>query len=190
MSRKLARANGENKRELRRTNLALHGETVRKLYVDDGLSQAEVAKIIGVSQTSVKNWLRALSIPARAPANYGSKNGRYKDGTEARPYEKLVDKEHCARCGATTELLVHHKDGNHQNNEILNLEVLCSPCHSRFHKSAYWAARPPKTSCVNGHPLSGANLYVNRKGHRGCKICRKAASARGEVKRVPRGQRT
>ena len=29
-----------------------------------------------------------------------------------------------------------------------------------------------KTECLRGHPLSGANLYTNPRGHRSCKICR------------------
>ncbi len=28
---------------------------------------------------------------------------------------------------------VHHKDGNHDNDELSNLELLCSPCHGRYH---------------------------------------------------------
>lgn len=34
-------------------------------------------------------------------------------------------------------------------------------------------ARRSQTHCKRGHPLSGENLYVNRKGLRVCKACRK-----------------
>lgn len=32
-----------------------------------------------------------------------------------------------------------------------------------------------KTHCLRGHPLNGNNLYVDGKGARSCKICRRAA---------------
>jgi hypothetical protein len=35
-----------------------------------------------------------------------------------------------------------------------------------------------KTHCVNGHPLSGTNLYVDPKGRRQCRTCREAAMER------------
>lgn len=39
----------------------------------------------------------------------------------------------CERCGFIPEIQqqldVNHKDGNHSNNDIKNLETLCSNCH-------------------------------------------------------------
>lgn len=35
-----------------------------------------------------------------------------------------------------------------------------------------------KTHCPKGHPYSGANLYVNPKGHRVCRTCKKASYVR------------
>ena len=42
----------------------------------------------------------------------------------------------CERCGfdkSPNILGVHHKDRNHNNNELSNLEVLCPNCHSEEH---------------------------------------------------------
>ena len=47
--------------------------------------------------------------------------------------DKLPHK--CNQCGHKRYLTVHHKDGNRQNNELLNLEVLCRSCHAKFHKA-------------------------------------------------------
>lgn len=33
-----------------------------------------------------------------------------------------------------------------------------------------------KTECKNGHPLSGENLFINPRGHRGCRTCRRQQS--------------
>lgn len=43
----------------------------------------------------------------------------------------------CEICGITEwnkkhiSLVLHHKDGNHSNNDINNLQVLCPNCHSQ-----------------------------------------------------------
>lgn len=40
----------------------------------------------------------------------------------------------CSGCGCTEGLLhVHHVDGNHDNNNIDNLVVLCISCHGKIH---------------------------------------------------------
>lgn len=50
--------------------------------------------------------------------------------------EKTIEYK-CANCGCTGEwfgeiisLQLHHKDGNHNNNKIENLEFLCPNCHA------------------------------------------------------------
>jgi hypothetical protein len=40
------------------------------------------------------------------------------------------------------------------------------------------AAMLNKTACAKGHPLTGANLYTDPRGWRGCRACRNAAKAR------------
>lgn len=41
----------------------------------------------------------------------------------------------CERCGyAMREILqIHHKDGNHHNNNVENLELICPNCHFEKH---------------------------------------------------------
>lgn len=45
----------------------------------------------------------------------------------------------CNRCSYSNILAleVHHKDRNRENNDILNLEILCANCHTIEHKGAY-----------------------------------------------------
>lgn len=53
----------------------------------------------------------------------------------------------CGRCEKTAPLkpsrhwIVHHKDGNHDNNEIGNLELLCRKCHSLLHQPSQYTKR-------------------------------------------------
>lgn len=38
----------------------------------------------------------------------------------------------CSNCGTTERLSVHHRDGNHENNDIKNLVWLCYSCHNNI----------------------------------------------------------
>jgi Zn finger protein HypA/HybF involved in hydrogenase expression len=50
--------------------------------------------------------------------------------------DKIKEKK-CEECGVTEwnnkklEFELHHKDGNHYNNELTNLIILCPNCHSQ-----------------------------------------------------------
>ena len=39
----------------------------------------------------------------------------------------------CVKCGRKNMLDIHHKDGDHKNNELSNLEFLCRKCHRNTH---------------------------------------------------------
>jgi 5-methylcytosine-specific restriction endonuclease McrA len=39
----------------------------------------------------------------------------------------------CALCDTEEDLLIHHKDANHKNNDINNLQCLCRSCHTIVH---------------------------------------------------------
>lgn len=48
----------------------------------------------------------------------------------------IYKKDICSKCnfkGHTCQFDVHHIDGNHDNNEIGNLETLCANCHRLHH---------------------------------------------------------
>lgn len=40
---------------------------------------------------------------------------------------------YCECCKSTKNLLVHHKDHNRNNNNIENLQILCTSCHAVVH---------------------------------------------------------
>lgn len=67
--------------------------------------------------------------PDIRPAHYGNGNRKYS-------YRKVglgIAKE-CG-CGESRKYLltVHHRDGNRQNNDLLNLETVCFNCHAIRH---------------------------------------------------------
>lgn len=58
-------------------------------------------------------------------------------------YRPIAFKAHgrvCNSCGDTSDLHVHHQDGDRENNEPENLEVLCKDCHWDEHRPE-WVAR-------------------------------------------------
>jgi hypothetical protein len=49
-----------------------------------------------------------------------------------------IKKVACSECGKNLpphSLEIHHKDGNHQNNDLNNLTVLCTICHRSHHNA-------------------------------------------------------
>lgn len=62
------------------------------------------------------------------------------DSLESSPYYRRLAIETygyqccvCGECDRTKVLHVHHIDGNHSNDDISNLVVLCPTCHNRAH---------------------------------------------------------
>jgi hypothetical protein len=39
----------------------------------------------------------------------------------------------CSLCSSQIDLEIHHKDGNKQNSELENLQLLCKSCHTKTH---------------------------------------------------------
>lgn len=116
-------------------------EEIIRRYHDEGLSQADLAIHYGVSQPSMHNVMKRLGIKAKPRWRNGEENGRYIHGMASTLYRNMVKKKACAFCGTTENLCVHHMDGDHMNNKLNNLQVLCSPCHSSHHKKEYWKKR-------------------------------------------------
>ena len=114
---------------------------ILELYAMGDQSQAQMAERYGVTQAGFQKALARLGIAPKSRGRVGSANGRFKDGMQSTAYRAMIEKTHCNRCGTTEALLIHHRDGVHTNNVPDNLEVLCSPCHSRHHKQEWWASR-------------------------------------------------
>jgi hypothetical protein len=65
----------------------------------------------------------------QAGCSYGSIGAVY--GVSRQRIHQLVK---CQQCGATSNLIVHHLDGNNRNNDVANLVTLCNPCHLGLHR--------------------------------------------------------
>lgn len=78
-------------------------------------------------------------------------------------------KKYCEKCGKKEKLIVHHIDGNRNNNKIKNLMTICESCHKIEHKivknfhNAYKKMKRNKYGCF-GKKIKWKNII--------CKICR------------------
>lgn len=170
----MAGRQGQAQHSKRLVNLATYGEIIRELYVHQRWSQGAIGELLGVRAGTIGRWMQALGIPVRTQHEWhsGENHPRYKDGSAMSPYRAMVKREACTRCGSTTQLVIHHKDGDHYNNVLENLEVLCRACHCRLHKQEWWDGQPKQTHCLRGHELTEDNVYINSHGHRSCKTCK------------------
>jgi len=75
---------------------------------------------------------------------------------------------------------VNHKNSNREDNRVENLEWVTYK-ENIDHAKVNGRLKPPtgihsyngkKTHCLEGHPLSGNNLYVPKTGYRTCKTCK------------------
>lgn len=100
----------------------------------------------GRKQTSAKNWKYVDGKKVYVKSGYhqaGENNNAYKNGTGIDWFAKAMEilPHKCNRCGKTEDeenykvrnLLLHHKDGNHNNNSPDNWEILCKQCHQKHH---------------------------------------------------------
>jgi len=67
----------------------------------------------------------------------------------------------CAVCGDSDELVVHHIDGDRDNNELDNLVPMCKSCHQTIHignddarKYTYYREQLPE-SAIRDRPDAG-----------------------------------
>ena len=71
--------------------------------------------------------------------NIREQNGNFNENSKFRNYYDLknkIKKEeilYCSICKSNKNLLVHHKDFNHNNDNIDNLIVVCKSCHEKIH---------------------------------------------------------
>ena len=106
----------------------------------------------------------------RDSSYYTKKNGPYIHSTKLR--EKLIregkKQNKCEICGLASwyerrlPLELHHKDGDHFNNELENLQILCPNCHAAFAPNA----GSVKNKKYTGKPTLSADEIAQREEHR------------------------
>lgn len=138
----------ERKRYVVEDNLELIKEWERA-----GMPLMEVARNLKIKYDTLKKYLRILGINYKT--NPGRKgiphkesrvsleyilNGNSTNSTKRRRLiEEGVKENRCECCGLSEwmdkpiPLELHHKDFNHYNNSLDNLQILCANCHMQAH---------------------------------------------------------
>lgn len=122
-----------------------YSEVCRKIgLIDKGSNIKTVKKYIELyeidtSHFTGQRWNKGLSneettalIPIQKILQ---KNTNYKsDSLKKRLIKKGIKENKCEVCGISGDEIIlelHHIDGNHYNNELENLQLLCPNCHSK-----------------------------------------------------------
>ena len=120
-------------------------------WIEQNQSKAFICKQLKCKPETLNGYLQKMGIDYQG--NQGGKGIKhdpkyttaveYSQGTNVKSYrlkEKLVrdglKEDKCEICGVSLwngvklPLELHHKDGNHYNNSLHNLQILCPNCHS------------------------------------------------------------
>lgn len=136
-------------------------KTVSLVFICEHCSRPFVRPQKAVTQAEKCGYrIRFCSIPCRRSCMAQNKMTRLEVGRRyrekhRRPFERMTEPEaqyrsrdyfgglrdqvldredrRCLMCGQTQQLIVHHKDGNKDHNELANLIALCRRCHPKVH---------------------------------------------------------
>ena len=160
-----------------------YSEVLRKLKIP----------VQGNNTTTLKKYINKYNIPTNhfmgsakihewnyIPAEEYLKGLRVIHATKLlkKLYKEGIKEKKCEICGIEEwqgkpiTFQIHHIDGNHNNNSLNNLQVLCPNCHSQTENYCGSANKKVKHFCkicgreLKGNPKSGMCLYCSRIGRR------------------------
>ena len=113
----------------------------------------EISRNLGVKNDTLKKYLKLLNInykinpnrkglrhiEARAPIDKVLNGNWTNSAKRIRLIEEGIKENKCECCGLSEwmgrpiPLELHHKDFDHYNNSLDNLQILCSNCHMQAH---------------------------------------------------------
>lgn len=178
------------KREYIKENLNIINDLISK-----NTPKFEISRILGVKYQTLNKYLKEfgieyegnpsrkgiIRITDRTPIiEYLNKNGRFITASKLR--KRLIDegfkKEKCEKCnntewmGVKIPLELHHINGNHYDNRLENLQILCSNCHAIEHD---YSNNSKKESLIDGELLNKSFQNKNN-------ICEKEKNRVLEIK--------
>lgn len=123
-------------------------------WISDGESNMEIARRLGCARDTLYRAYKVMDINYKGNKGLKGKKTDVKrksaldliispSVTNARKRNRLIEdglKENKCECCGLSEwmgkpipLELHHKDGNHWNNDLENLQILCANCHMQAH---------------------------------------------------------
>ena len=119
-------------------------------WIDENQSKAYMCRELKCKPDTLESYLKKMDIEYKGNQGAkGKKPGKYKTAEEyikagciysyklkIKLIKDGIKENKCEMCGITywngvlLPLELHHKDGNHYNNDFDNLQILCPNCHS------------------------------------------------------------
>lgn len=135
-----------------RTDIAARKAEILQ-WIDEGRSKAFICRQLKCKPDTLERWLDRLNIDYKG--NQGSKGRTAPNRKSALDYlsspdpkssvlkqklfEDALKDQRCEQCGISewhgvaAPLELHHKDFDHFNNSLSNLQILCPNCHTLEH---------------------------------------------------------
>lgn len=135
-----------------RTDILKREQEIRK-WISENLPNAEIARRLQCKVETLKKYYVKLGIEysgnsarkgmkhyeQRKPIDEFLQGNAANSTKRKRLIEEGIKEEKCECCGLSEwmgkpiPLELHHKDFNHYNNSLDNLQILCSNCHMQAH---------------------------------------------------------
>ena len=127
----------------------------------DGSSLKAIAEKTGLPLGIIRGVFKRATLQLRSLSEAGrlsyemGRHPRWKGGVWRRQYKYTVKREACGLCQGRLNLVVHHQNFDHYDNQPQNVQVLCVSCHKSLHSRMYWEAKkkgeiPLKSNCPVG----------------------------------------
>lgn len=125
-----------------------YNSLLKKLNLQlSGGNQSHIRKVISrfgidTSHFTGKSHSKGKKFPSKHPIEEYLSNKRIitSHALKLRLVKEGIFEDICDHCkldewmGVKLPLELHHKDNNHNNNNLSNLQILCPNCHAIFHK--------------------------------------------------------
>ena len=93
-----------------------------------GYSYGDIGKLYNISRQRVHQLISGYG---RNLKRLNRHNGNY-----WKRHNMILNRDNhiCQKCGSNEKPIVHHIDGDDNNNELANLITLCAKCHLNLHR--------------------------------------------------------
>jgi len=118
-------------------------ETLRQLYVEEGMSQPQIAEKFGCSNKTISRWMKKFDIKVRTksdtPTSFHTNKRGYEicqDGTEREKFflhQLLITVENDPHETFSQDNAIHHVNNISWDNRLENLELMSLSEHQKLH---------------------------------------------------------
>ena len=128
---------------------------------DKGFSYGKIGGLFGITRQRAHQLISGYGRLLGTHGNRGIYDTFGKTYNNLRLAVFVRDGGHCQKCGGNGAILIHHLDGDDNNNIIDNLVTMCASCHLELHRP-----KSDKPCAVCGDTFNRADVsqYVYNQG--------------------------